>query len=338
MSKRISLIFTAVVLLLSSALFAQKNANFVPGAKTMVLSHNAYPDHGKYSDRLDRAIAAGLPFATEQDLVWVDGKSLEIHGAKNVGINDPTLDSYFFPKVKPIMEEALKKGNKEKWPLIILYLDIKNGTPEHLQSILKTLEKYDSWITTAVKNDDINKQSPLDLKPLMILVEDKQNDIKQKYFYDDVPVGGKIKIFGSATKFNENPNNFPKEKKKETLALLPGADIKLLVTAKADNYHRWFGASWEFVELRGENTGDWSDKSNQRLKEIVNFGHKMGYFVGFYCLDGFSQNENQGWEEENNFGSKEKVELRWKAAIQAHTDFITTDQMEDLAKVNKSPR
>ncbi len=336
MSKRIILIFTAVGMLLSSAVFAQNKASFVPGTRTMVLAHNAYPDHGKYSDRLDRAIASGLPFATEQDLAWVDGKSLEIHGAKNVGTNDPTLESFFFPKIKPIMEEALKSGNKEKWPLVILYLDIKNDPPEHLQSILKTLDKYDSWITTALKSDDLKKQSPLDLKPLMILVEDKQNDIKQKYFYDDVPVGGKIRIFGSATKFNDNPNKFPKEKMNEALALLPGADIKQLLTAKADNYHRWFGTSWEFVELRGEKTGDWSDKSNQRLKEIVNYGHKMGYFVGFYCLDGFSKSENQGWDEENNFGSKEKVEARWKAAVQAHADFITTDQMEDLAKVIKS--
>ena len=141
MRKRISLICTSVVLLLSSAVLAQKNGNFVPGTKTLVLSHNAYPDHGKYSDRLDRAITAGLPFATEQDLAWVDGKSLEIHGAKNVGTNDPTLDGYFFPKVKSIMEEALRKGNKEEWPLVILYLDIKNDPPEHLQSILKTDRK-----------------------------------------------------------------------------------------------------------------------------------------------------------------------------------------------------
>ena len=83
MSKKIILIVTAVGLLLSTAVFAQKKAGFVPGTRTMVLAHNAYPDHGKYSERLDRAIAAGLPFATEQDLAWVDGKSLEIHGAKN---------------------------------------------------------------------------------------------------------------------------------------------------------------------------------------------------------------------------------------------------------------
>src|SRR5690348_4340208 len=100
--------------------------NYAPGSRIQVLSHNAYPDHGKFGDRLDRTLAAGLPVAIEEDLAWVDGKSLLIHGAKIVTPDDPTLESYFFPKVKPIMEKALKDGKKGNWPLITLYLDIKN--------------------------------------------------------------------------------------------------------------------------------------------------------------------------------------------------------------------
>jgi hypothetical protein len=30
---------------------------------------------------------------------------------------------------------------------------------------------------------------------MMVIVEDKQGDIKQKVFYDDVAVGGKIRVF-----------------------------------------------------------------------------------------------------------------------------------------------
>src|SRR5215469_10339777 len=76
---------------------------YAPGSRTQVLSHNAYPDHGKYADRLDRTIASGLPAVIEEDLAWVDGKSLLIHGAKNAAADDPTLDSYFFAKVKPVI-------------------------------------------------------------------------------------------------------------------------------------------------------------------------------------------------------------------------------------------
>jgi hypothetical protein len=90
---------------------------------------------------VDRAIAAGLPFATEQDLAWID------------------------------------------------------------------LDKYQGWLTAANKTADIATQSPLDLKPMMVLVEDKQNDIKQDP-YGEVPMGGKIRVFGTAPEFDENPAHF----------------------------------------------------------------------------------------------------------------------------------
>jgi hypothetical protein len=52
-----------------------------------MLAHNAYPDHDKYADRPDRAIASGMPFAVEEDLAWLDGRSVVIHGAKNASPN-----------------------------------------------------------------------------------------------------------------------------------------------------------------------------------------------------------------------------------------------------------
>lgn len=329
----------AAALILAAALTAKPTAVYAPGTRTQILSHNAYPDHGKYADRLDRAIAAGLPMVTEQDLAWIDGKSLEIHGAKNASGDDPTLDTYFFPKVKPIVEKALKDGNKGNWPLVTLYLDIKNDPPEHLAAISQVLDKYNAWLTTAVKTDDINKQSPLDLKPMMVLVEDKQNDIKQKAFYDDLPVGGKIRVFGSVPKFDENPNKLPRDKHAEAIAFLSTLDPEQLVPHKADNYHRWYGTNWAFVEKGGETgAGDWTPESEARLKKFVDYGHRLGYFVAFYCLDGYTEAENKGWDKDYNFGSKEKVMPRWQAVVRAHADFISTDQMEDLAAVIKSSR
>src|SRR5262252_10462164 len=202
MKKHLIAGWTSAGITVTVALAAGLTNTYAPGSRIQVLSHNAYPDHGKYADRLDRTLSAGLPVAVEEDLAWVDGKSLLIHGAKNAAADDPTLESYFFPKVKPIMEKALKDGNKGNWPLVTLYLDIKNDPPEHLAYINQLLDKYDSWLTKAEKTADISKQSPLELKPMMVIVEDKQGDIKQKVFYEDVPVGGKIRVFGSAEKFD----------------------------------------------------------------------------------------------------------------------------------------
>ena len=239
-------------LILAGTVAAKLKNTYAPGSRVAILAHNAYPDHGKYGDRLDRAITAGVPFVVEEDLAWVEGKSLLIHGAKNLTADDPTLESYFFPKVQPIMEKALQEGNKGNWPLITLYLDIKNDPVEHLQAISNTLDKYDSWLTTAVKTSDIAKQSPLDLKPMMVLVEDKVDDIKQEFFYDRLPVGGKIRVFGSATKLDENPQHLPRERKQEAVDMLASRDPEQLVSKKADNYRRWFGANWAFIEKGGE--------------------------------------------------------------------------------------
>ena len=340
MKKTRVIVLGAAATLLVVAVIGAKMDSFTPGSRTLILSHNAYPDHGKFENRLNRAIAVGLPFATEQDLSWVDGKSLEIHGARNVSSGDPTLDSYFIPRVKPIVEKALQEGNHGNWPLIVLFLDIKNDPPEHMAAINQWLDQYDGWLTTAVKTSDIHQQSPLDLKPMMVMVEDKVDDpYKQQAFYDSLPVGGKIRVFGTPPKFDENPNQLPKDRKAEALDSLVNCEPEQLLHHRADNYHRWFGINWAFIEKGGQaRAGEWTKASEARLQKFVEYGHRLGYFVWFYALDGYTEAENQGWDKDYNFGSKEKVMPRWQALVRARPDFIATDQMEDLAAVLKAGR
>src|SRR5271156_1068041 len=83
--KYIWISFLTLAGLVASVAIAAKTSPFTPGARTLMLAHNAYPDDGKYGDRLDRVIASGVPFVVEEDLVWVDGKSLLIHNAKAAG-------------------------------------------------------------------------------------------------------------------------------------------------------------------------------------------------------------------------------------------------------------
>ena len=327
---------TATVLLGATTLFAAPKSNVSPGARTVILAHNAYPDHGKYSDRLERGIASGTPFMIEEDLAWVNGRSLICHGAKNSSPDDPTLETYFFPAIKPLMEKALREGNKGNWPLVTLYLDIKNDPPEHLAFINQLLDQYNSWLTTAEKTTDLSKQSKMKMGPMMILVEDKTNDIKQKFFYDDLPVGGNIRVFGSYTKLIENPKHLSKMDFINSLVSVPMEEV---TTQKADNYHRWWGVDWAYVEKGGEeHHGAWGNEQTERLASIVRYGHGLGYLMGFYCLDGFTAAENEGWEDEYNFGSMEQAEMRWKAAIAAHADIIASDQYEALAKTIRSSR
>jgi hypothetical protein len=321
-----------------TALIAANSANVTtPGSRVLVLAHNAYPDHGKYGDRLDRVIAAGRPFVVEEDLSWIDGKSLLIHGAKNAGGDDPTLESYFFPKVQPLMEKALRDGNKGDWPIVTVYLDIKNDPIEHLQAISKTLARHEDWITTAIKPADGAQQTSLDVRPMMVLVEDKQQDIKQEFFYDRIPVGGKVRVFGSVIKGGPTPDmNLSRTEAVDYMFTLSPEQV---IAERANTYRRWIGLDWALIEKGGETRGSpWTKEYEARLRKFIEQGHKMGYFVSVYCLDGYSQAENQGWDKDYNVGSKEQVLPRWKAAIHARPDFISTDQYQDLSQMIDSEK
>ena len=336
MRKLLFLLLAAAALLGALAAAAVPAGNFAPGVRTLMLAHNAYPDHGQYADRLDRAISAGAPFVVEEDLAWVNGKSLLIHGSKSAAKDDPTLEAYFFPKIRPLIEKALRENKPQTWPVVALYLDIKEDPVEHLEAISKVLDRYSAWLTTAVKTADASKQSPLDVHPMIVLVEDKQNDNnKRQVFYDRVPVGGKIRVFGSATKFDDNPKKLPRAEKN---AAMPSTPVEQLLTAKADNYHRWFGTDWAFIELCGKDARPWNPEAEERLKKFVAYGHSLGYLVSFYSVNGFTSSENRGWTDEFNCGLRANAEVRWKAAKAARTDFIATDQYEDLARVLESGR
>ena len=167
-----------------------------------------------------------------------------------------------------------------------------------------------------------------------MILEDKQNDIKQDFFYDRIPVGGKFRAFGSAVKFDDNPNKLPRTAKDERLAGLVKIPVEQLVSKHADNWRRWFGTDWHFIELCGPTHGDdWNPATEARIKRFVEYGHSLGYLVSFYSVNGFSDAENQGWTAEYNFGSKQAAQTRINALVAAHADFIATDQYEEVAQL-----
>src|SRR5438270_10248818 len=93
-----------------------------PGSRVLLDAHNCYPYFEWWSDRIDRALSAGTPLAIEQDLLWArnprTGKmaSLLSHGAPATGA-EPEMREYFFERVRPIVENALRDGNRGDWPL-----------------------------------------------------------------------------------------------------------------------------------------------------------------------------------------------------------------------------
>jgi hypothetical protein len=314
----------ALVLLTVTPLFAQRSAtaSFAPGSRTLMDAHNCYPYFEWWSDRIDRALSVGTPLAIEQDLAWyTDAKtgrswSIVTHGEPMSG-QEPTMEHYFFDKVRPIVEKALRDGNRGDWPLITLNLDFKDNKPEHLAAVLALLRKYQSWLTSSVKTANEGDVPAFDVKPILVLTG--QADAQQVVFYDQLNVGDRVLLFGSIHSEDKDPAAAP----------------EVIGAEKATNYRRWWNNSWDVVEAAGQaHAGEWTSEKMNRLRALVERAHANGLWIRFYTLDGATEAELSchGWFHGYNFGSLEAARLRWRAAIAAHVDYLASDQYELVGK------
>ena len=317
---------TAVLILLTVPLAAQDNPlDFLNHNRPVPDAHNCYPYKGEFRDRIDRALRTPFPVGIEQDIAWGKGQPVVSHDAKTTG-NEPTLRDHFFERVRPIIEKALRDNDRARWPIIVLHFDFKSVQPELLHAVWDVLGEYQGWITTAEKTADPLRLAPFDAKPLLVLTED--SDEQEAVFFKEVPVGARLRVFGSA-----HTGAIPRENHDHLWATLPPAQ---LLVGPPTNYRRWWNNSWWAVEEGGQHkAGDWTPEDDRRLRALVDRAHKLGYWIRFYTLDGFAPGEDKGWGNAYNFGSREAVMLRWKAAMAAGVNLIASDQYEDLAEVMK---
>ena len=307
--RRSALVFIAFTF--AATVAAQKPARFEPGRRVLLDAHNAYPYQGRWTDRIDRALATGTPVAIEQDLIWRPSTlvgtgpaaatrpahSIVSHGEPFTGL-EPVLRD-FFERIRPIVTHALRSGSREQWPIITLNLDFKDSHPEHFSAIWRLLDEYEPWLTTATRDRDIASIQTLRVAPVLVLTG--ADPAQQAAFHDAVPVGSRLRLFGAV-----QPDNL-----------------------RVTNYRRWSNNPWSVVEPEGQNNaGDWTEDDNYRLRKLVDAAHSAGLWIRFYTLNGHSTNEveRMGWSPGYNFGSMDAARIRWRAAIAAGVDFIATDQ------------
>jgi len=292
-----------------------------PGSRVLMDAHNCYPYGGKWADRIERALKTGTPLAIEQDLFWYSdshmhqSQSLITHG-KPIHGNEPTMHDYFFERMRPLMEAALREGDHGDWPLVTLNLDFKSDEAAHHAAVWKLLKQYEAWICSADRTADIHKVMPITIRPLLVLTGEA--DSQKRDFYDIVPLGERLLVFGAVRTEGKNPIS----------------PAEVMVPKPANNYRRWWNNPWNVVERGGQRkAGRWTMQDEIRLRQLVARAHELGLWIRFYTLDGLSDRDlgRNGWDKEYNFGSREKALLRWMAAIKAGVDFIATDQYEDVA-------
>lgn len=326
----------AVLLATAVPLFPQTaSLDFLNHNRPILDAHNCYPYQGRWADRIERALKSGFPVSIEQDLAWDlkggngEGRVVLSHKPETTG-SEPLLRDYFFERVRPIVEKAIAGNDRSHWPLIVLHFDFKSTEAPLLHTVWNLLGEYQSWITTADKTADPSRLSPLEPKPILVITED--SDEQEEVFYHQVPVGAKLRLFGSA-----HGHAGEAKSREERIHLAATLPPEKLISSPPTNYRRWWNNSWFVVEEGGQRqAGDWTAADDRRLRALVEHAHRLGYWIRFYTLDGFQATDGQGWDDGYNFGSREAVLARWKAALAAGVNFVATDQYEDLAAVMKT--
>lgn len=301
------LIALAVITVMPSA---QGQSGFLPDERVLFEAHNCYPYHGLWNNRIDKALEAGFPLAIEIDVMWhVNeetgvGRLLVAHSDPLTG-EEPTLTAYFFERIRPHIEAALASGDKTDWPLITLNInDIRSKQPEAFAAAWTITERHAAWLCTATKGAAPDPPAPIDVKPLLVLSSGGR--YARQHFYDAVPEGGTLRIFGSGS---------PKE--------------------NADNFRRWINYSWSAVEREGQSKATaWNTEKEERLQSLVQNAHERGYWIRFYSLNGHPATAaaRLGLSPGYNFGDLETVRIRWEKAKAAGVDFIATDQIAEAKK------
>lgn len=300
--------------------------NGMPGQRTLLDAHNAYPERGMWTDRLPRALATGTPLAIEQDLYWGHDDrgvpAVVVAHDEDVLEGAPTLTAYFFETVRPLMEQAIREDRRDTWPLLVLNLDFKQDTAPLLDGVWTILEHHRAWLTTAMRSVDPSIVQPLRVGPMMVLIGSAPAE--RMRFHDAVPIGDQLLAFGAMS-----PVRVVGRTKAARFRTAIRMRAEAHIPRAADNYARWVNFPWSVIEQGRQNqAGRWTSSDSTRLRAFVSRSHSMGYWLRFYTLDGFGASDDRGWTSSYNFGSLEAARVRWRAARHADVDFIATDQYE----------
>lgn len=308
---------------------AAQTPALTPGTRVLLDAHNAYPYDGKFADRVERALATGVPVAIEQDLIWRaaanGGESVVGHDVDKVA-DAPTFESYFFESVGPVLRRALAENHRERWPVVVLNLDFKTNEPAHHAAVRQVLGRHRAWLTSAPRTATPDTPSPMTPGPLLVLTG--SNDVQQESFHDRLAVGDPLWLFGAY----EAPPPEGDTPGARAIALARSSPEALMPSA-ATNYRRWVNFPWLVVEAGGQTrAGDWTAADRTRLDALVTRAHGLGLWIRFYTLNGHTAADDLGWSAGYNFGSLAAATLRWQAAREAGVDFVATDQYEAFAR------
>ena len=272
-------------------------------------AHNCYPSRGHGRERIEEALRLGID-NIEIDLGWDSLKKRLIvtHEADPKGNpNAPEFESYLLPALR----SHWKNIRDDKAPTI-LTIDWKTARPEAISRFKDFLDSRPDWFSSAPKTAD----GALTTRRLTVCLTGSE---EAKDRYDAlIPEGGiyrafKDRVFGGDGSYLD--------------------DVHEYAPKRATTYHRFVTIAWGHVERGGPALSrDWTKDEQSRLCSIVKRVHEQGFRVRFYCLNC----RGAGPLDPYAFPSSSAARLRWLAARRAGTDWIASDNYQELVEALKA--
>ena len=142
------------------------------GRGPLLHAHNCYPEGGRWTDRLERALAtSSRPLGLSRISFWdpAGRRPVLAHATPLTG-QEPPLEEHFFNRVRPVIERALAEDRRDTWPVVVLHLDFKTNEPEHHRAVWDLLGST-SRLTWAPRVADSAAPQALRTGPLLVLTE-----------------------------------------------------------------------------------------------------------------------------------------------------------------------
>jgi hypothetical protein len=251
-------------------------------------AHNSYPAEGRGVERLAHARQAGLT-VFEIDVAWSPELSHTYVSHRNTAKGDETtLKTYFFDAFS------------DRFADVLLLIDFKGDQAPMVREIYDLVRSKRPLLTTFTPER-------INWGPLTVLLTGNLSAIEQ--FRALMPVSEPYFAIGNRQPLDNKP-------------LASAADY---FREPADNFFRVYNFDWVHVEgAKNSDAGSFTATERSRLRALVNAGHKKGYWLRFWTLNGTSRE----WSPSENFGSRRAVEERWRAAKEAGVEMIATDEYE----------
>ena len=179
------------------------------------------------------------------------------------------MRDYFFERIRPLMEGALKEGDHGNWPLVTLNLDLSQMNPPIMRQVWKLLKQYEPWICSAERSSDKQMVMPLRIRPLLVLTGEA--DSQERDFYESCPWAAACLCLEQSTR----------RKKTRCHRSRLWSRSPRITTGAGRTIP---GLLWNVGDRERQDPGRPQDEV--RLRQLVSRAHELGLWIRFYTLNG----------------------------------------------------